>query len=65
MTVKVGHWSAVEFLETEQDMKAYLDEAAATGDPALIKAAQCDVAKARSTDRPVRLNCPPTVADLT
>lgn len=47
MTIKVSRWDASEYLETQEDMLAYLNEAAATGDAALLQAALGDVAKAR------------------
>lgn len=47
MAVKVSTWDASEYLETEEDIAAYLNAIVAEGDPALLQAALGDVAKAR------------------
>lgn len=47
MAVTLNRWDASEYLETTEDMLAYLDEAARSGDPALLQAALGDIAKAR------------------
>lgn len=46
MTVTLSHWDASSYLETPEDMLAYLDEAARSGDATLLQAALGDVAKA-------------------
>lgn len=47
MVVNVSAWDASEYLETEEDIAAYLNAAMDEGDPALLQAALGDVAKAR------------------
>lgn len=44
---KTRAWDAVEYLETEEDMIAYLDAAFEDGDPALIMAVLGDIARAK------------------
>ncbi len=45
--IKTRPWDAVEYLETEEDMIAYLDAALEDGDPALIVAVLGDIARAK------------------
>ena len=40
-------WDAAEYLETEEDMAAYLEAALEESDPTLVAAALGDIAKAR------------------
>ena len=47
MAVKVSTWDVSEYLETEEDIAAYLNAVVEEGDPALLQAALGDVAKAR------------------
>ena len=47
MAVNVTTWDASEYLETEEDIAAYLNAVVEEGDPALLQAALGDVAKAR------------------
>ena len=47
MAVKVSGWDASEYLESEEDIAAYLNAALDEGDPALLQAALGDIAKAR------------------
>ena len=47
MTISVRRWDASDYLETTDDMLAYLNEAARTGDPQLLQAALGDIAKAK------------------
>ena len=47
MAVNVTEWDASEYLETDEDIVAYLNAAIEEGDPALLQAALGDVAKAR------------------
>ena len=47
MTVDVTAWDASEYLETEEDVVAYLNAVIEEGDPELLQAALGDVAKAR------------------
>ena len=47
MAVNVTTWDASEYLETEEDIAAYLNAVIEEGDPALLQAALGDVAKAR------------------
>jgi probable addiction module antidote protein len=44
---KTRPWDAVEHLETEEDMAAYLEAALEEGDPALVAAALGDIARAK------------------
>jgi probable addiction module antidote protein len=45
--IKTIPWDAAEYLETEEDMIAYLDAAFEDGDPALIMAVLGDIARAK------------------
>lgn len=47
MAVTISRWDASEYLETPEEMLAYLDEAARSGDPELLQAALGDIAKAK------------------
>jgi probable addiction module antidote protein len=48
MTKTVTHpWDAARYLETEEDMAAYLDAALEEDDPALLAAALGDIARAK------------------
>lgn len=47
MAVTLKRWDASEYLESTEDMLAYLDEAARVGDPAVLQAALGDIAKAK------------------
>ena len=47
MAVTLNRWDASDYLESTEDMLAYLDEAARSGDPALLQAARGDIAKAK------------------
>lgn len=44
---KTKAWDAAEFLETEEDMAAYLEAALEDGDSALIAAVLGDIARAK------------------
>ena len=50
-----NRWDASDYLETAEDMLAYLDEAARTGDPALLQAALGDIAKAKGMSEIARV----------
>lgn len=45
--MQLSTWDASEYLESEEDITAYLNAALEDGDPALLQAALGDVAKAR------------------
>ena len=47
-------WDVVDYLETEEDMVAYLDAALEDGDPALIVAALGDIARAKGMTQVAR-----------
>ncbi len=47
MARKTTAWDAAAFLETKEDIAAYLDAALEDGDPDLLKAALGDVARAK------------------
>lgn len=47
MTIHVSDWNAADYLETVDDMTAYLNAITAEDDPALLQAALGDVANAR------------------
>ena len=51
MSLKTKLFDVVDFLKTEEDMKAYLDEALASGDSSLVAAALGDVARAKGMTR--------------
>lgn len=44
---KVSDWDVTEYLETEEDMAAYLNTALEDGDPAIVSAAIGDIARAK------------------
>ena len=46
-TKKAAAYDAAEFLETDEDIVAYLNAALEDGDPSLVSAALGDVARAR------------------
>ena len=47
MAVKASIWDVSEYLETEEDIAAYLNAVIEEGDPTLLQAALGDVAKVR------------------
>ncbi len=47
MAVNVTNWDASEYLETEEDIAAYLNAVMEEGDSTLLQAALGDIAKAR------------------
>lgn len=47
MSMDISAWDAGEYLETEEDIAAYLNAVVAENDPALLQAALGDIAKAR------------------
>jgi probable addiction module antidote protein len=47
MTLKTKPWDAADYLNTEEDIEAYLNAAFEDGDPALIRAALNDVARSK------------------
>jgi probable addiction module antidote protein len=47
MAIKTQPYDAAEFLKTEEDIRHYLEAAFEDGDPALIRSAFGDVARAR------------------
>lgn len=47
MGIDISTWDASEYLESEDDIAAYLNAALKDGDPAILQAALGDVAKAR------------------
>src|SRR5260364_242750 len=52
--VKTHRWDAAEYLETEEDMAAYLEAALEDGNPQLIAAALGDIARARGMSKMAR-----------
>lgn len=46
-TVITKPWDIIDYLETDEDVSAYLDAVFEDGDPALIVAALGDIARAR------------------
>jgi probable addiction module antidote protein len=48
MTEKFSRFDAAEYLETEEDIRRYLEACQEDGDPALIAAALGDIARARN-----------------
>lgn len=46
-TVKTRPWDAAEYLETGEDIAAYLEAAFEEGDPSLVAAALGDIARAK------------------
>ncbi|AGH48753.1 hypothetical protein G432_05130 [Sphingomonas sp. MM-1] len=47
MAIKTERWDAAEFLNDEEDIRLYLEAAFEDGEPAIIRAALNDVARAR------------------
>ena len=47
MKLETSAWDASEYLESEEDIAAYLTAIMEEGDPALLQAALGDIAKAR------------------
>ena len=47
MGIDISTWDASEYLDTEDDVAAYLNAALEDGNPAILQAALGDVAKAR------------------
>ena len=47
MSLKTTRWDAGDYLETKEDIAAYLDAVLEDGDPELLKAALGDVARAK------------------
>lgn len=45
--VEVSDWDVTEYLETEEDMAAYLNAALEDGDPTVLSAALGDIARAK------------------
>lgn len=54
MHVEFSRYDASDYLETEQDIAAYLDVVVAEGEPALIASALGDVARARNLSQLAR-----------
>lgn len=52
--IKTRPWDAAEFLESEEDMAAYLEAVLEDGDPALVAAALGDIARAKGMARVAR-----------
>jgi probable addiction module antidote protein len=48
MGEKFSHYETAEYLETEEDIRHYLEACQEDGDPALIAAALGDIARARN-----------------
>lgn len=51
MAEKFSHYEPAEYLETEEDIRHYLEACQEDGDPALIAAALGDIARARNMSR--------------
>lgn len=54
---KTTEWDAVDYLETEKDITAYLDAALEDRDPSVIAAALDDVARKQGTSRQQESEC--------
>jgi probable addiction module antidote protein len=52
--VKFSRYDTVDYLQTEEDIAAYLEAVAEEGDPALIAAALGDIARARNISQLAR-----------
>ncbi|WP_186184644.1 addiction module antidote protein [Burkholderia gladioli] len=52
--VKFSRYDTVDYLQTEEEIAAYLDAAVEDGDPALIAAALGDIARARNISQLAR-----------
>jgi probable addiction module antidote protein len=47
MALKTTRWDATDYLETKEDIAAYLDAVLEDGDPNLLKAALGDIARSK------------------
>lgn len=47
MAIKTERWDVTEYLNSDEDIRHYIDAAFEDGDPTLIRAALNDVARAR------------------
>jgi probable addiction module antidote protein len=47
MALKTTRWDAADYLETKEDIAAYLDAVLEDGDPELLKAALGDIARSK------------------
>jgi probable addiction module antidote protein len=47
MSLKTTRWDAADYLETKEDIAAYLDAVLEDGDPELLKAALGDIARSK------------------
>jgi probable addiction module antidote protein len=47
MPLKTTRWDAADYLETKEDIAAYLDAVLEDGDPELLKAALGDIARSK------------------
>jgi probable addiction module antidote protein len=47
MALKTTRWDAADYLETKEDIAAYLDAVLEDGDPNLLKAALGDIARSK------------------
>ena len=54
---KAAKWNAVDYLETEEDIAAYLDAALEDRDPSVIAAALDDVARKQGASRQQESEC--------
>ncbi|MBU2800799.1 putative addiction module antidote protein [Acidithiobacillus caldus] len=54
MDIQFSRYDTVDYLQTEEDMVAYLDAVMEDGDPALIAAALGDIARACNLSRLAR-----------
>jgi len=54
MTEKFSRYDTADYLETEEDIRLYLEECQKDGDPALIAAALGDIARARNMSQLAR-----------
>jgi probable addiction module antidote protein len=52
--IQTEPWDAADHLKTAEEMAAYLEAALEDGDPVLIKAALCDIARAKGASQIAR-----------
>lgn len=53
-SIETRLWDVVDYLQTEEDMIAYLDAALEDGDPSLVVAALGDIARAKGMSQVAR-----------
>ncbi|WP_407327460.1 hypothetical protein ACEUKD_23715 (plasmid) [Vibrio diabolicus] len=64
MATQLKEFDASDYLTDQQAIQAYLDEAASTGEPAIIAEALAAIAKAKSMDNTLQPPNDPSLSSL-